>query len=185
MQYIPNLKEKYRNEVVPALQKEFNYLSIMQVPTLEKIVLNRGVGEAVADKSLIDMTQEELTAVTGQKAIPTYSKKAISNFKLKSGVPIGVKVTLRRDRMYEFLERLIAIALPRIKDFNGVNTKFDGKGNYSLGVEEQIIFPEINIDKVKKIIGMEINFITTAQTDEESYALLREFGLPFKNLKRS
>ena len=180
MNYTPNLKKKYREEVVPALVKEFNYKSTMQVPRLEKIVVNRGVGKAVADKKLIEVAQEELSNITGQKAVQTFSKKDISNFKLRKGMPIGVKVTLRREKMYEFLERLIAVALPRIRDFNGVTAKFDGRGNYTLGITEQIIFPEIDIDKIHSIIGMEISFVTTANTDEEGYALLKEFGIPFK-----
>jgi len=165
---------------VPALMKEFGYKSVMQVPKLTKIVVNQGIGLAVADKKLIDVAQEELTMITGQKAIQTMSKKDISNFKLRKKMPIGVKVTLRRENMYEFLERLINAALPRIRDFKGVNTKFDGRGNYTLGISEQIIFPEIDIDKISKIMGLEITFITTARTDEEGFALLREFGLPFK-----
>ncbi len=185
MDYIPTLKKKYREEVIPALQKEFNYKSIMQVPKLQKIVINRGVGEAVADKKMVELAQEELTAIAGQKAVLTMSKKAISNFKLREKMPIGVKVTLRKDNMYEFLDRLISTALPRIRDFNGVTTKFDGRGNYTLGITEQIIFPEIDIDKVKKILGLEISFITSTENDEEGYALLREFGIPFKNLKRN
>jgi len=184
MEYQARLQKKYTDEIVPALMKEFNYKSIMQVPKLEKIVLNRGVGEAVADKKLIETAQEELTLIAGQKAIKTYSKKAISNFKLRENTPIGVKVTLRRTRMYEFLDRLISVALPRVKDFNGVESNFDGRGNYSLGIEEQIIFPEINLDKVEKITGLEANFVISAPTDEEGYALLREFGMPFKNLKK-
>ncbi len=184
MDYQPVLQKRYKEEIVPALMKEFKYDSIMQVPRLEKIVLNRGVGEAVADKKLIETAQEELTLIAGQQAIKTYSKKAISNFKLREDTPIGVKVTLRRERMYEFLERLISVALPRVKDFNGVESKFDGRGNYSLGLEEQIIFPEINMDKVHKIIGLEAVFVTNAPTDEEGFALLREFGMPFKNLKK-
>ncbi len=184
MDYKPQLLTKYKNEIIPALMKEFNYKSIMQVPRLNKIVLNRGVGEAVMDKKLIETAQEELTAIAGQQAMKTYSKKAISNFKLRENTPIGVKVTLRHERMYEFLERLISVALPRVKDFNGVNSNFDGRGNYSLGLDEQIIFPEVNMDKVQKVIGLEAVFVTSAPTDEEGYALLREFGMPFKNLKK-
>jgi large subunit ribosomal protein L5 len=165
--------------------KQFGYTSIMQVPKLEKIVINEGVGEAVADKKLIEIAQEELTIIAGQKAVQTRSRKDISNFKLRKGMPIGVRVTLRGERMYEFLERLIAVALPRIRDFKGINEKFDGMGNYTLGIKEQIIFPEIDIDKITKILGMEICFVTTAKTDEEGYALLREFGLPFKNAKKA
>lgn len=184
MEYVPRLKAKFREEIVPALKKEFNYSSVMQVPHLEKIVINQGVGAAVADKKLIEIALNELTAITGQKAVSTMSKKDISNFKLRRKMPIGVKVTLRKDNMYEFLDRLINISLPRIRDFKGVNAKFDGKGNYTLGIAEQIIFPEIDIDKVTKILGMEITFVTTARTDEEGYALLKEFGMPFKNIKR-
>lgn len=184
MDYQPALQKKYKEEIIPALMKEFNYKSIMQVPCLEKIVINRGVGEAVADKKLIESAQEELTLIAGQKAIKTFSKKAISNFKLREETPIGVKVTLRKVVMYEFLERLISVALPRVKDFNGVESNFDGRGNYSLGIEEQIIFPEINMDNVHKIIGLEANFVTSAPTDEEGFALLRAFGMPFKNLKK-
>jgi large subunit ribosomal protein L5 len=180
MKYIADLKKKYTGEVIPALMKEFGYKSIMQVPKLTKIVINQGVGLAVADKKLIDLAQEELTMISGQKAVQTMSKKDISNFKLRKKMPIGVKVTLRREKMYEFLERFINASLPRIRDFKGVNTKFDGRGNYTLGITEQIIFPEIDIDKISKIMGLEITFITTARTDEEGLALLREFGLPFK-----
>ncbi|HOK51007.1 MAG TPA: 50S ribosomal protein L5 [Bacteroidales bacterium] len=184
MKYIPNLKLKYKNEIVPALMKEFNYTTVMQVPRLEKICINQGVGAAVSDKKLIEVAASELTAITGQKAVLTYAKKDISNFKLRKNMPIGVKVTLRNDRMYEFLERLIHVALPRIRDFKGVNAKFDGRGNYTLGIREQIIFPEIDIDKVTKIMGMEISFVTNARTDEEAFALLREFGIPFKTTKK-
>ena len=185
MDYQPTLEKQYKEEIVPALMKEFNYQSVMQVPKLNKIVLNRGVGEAVMDKKMVETAQEELTLIAGQKAIKTFSKKAISNFKLREDTPIGVKVTLRRDRMYEFLERLIRVALPRVKDFNGINSNFDGRGNYSLGLEEQIIFPEVNLDKIQKIIGLEAVFVTSAPTDEEGFALLREFGLPFKNMKKA
>ena len=185
MAYIPTLKTTYKEQIVPALMKQFGYTSIMQVPKLEKIVINEGVGEAVADKKLIEIAQEELTIIAGQKAVQTRSRKDISNFKLRKGMPIGVRVTLRGERMYEFLERLIAVALPRIRDFKGINEKFDGRGNYTLGIKEQIIFPEIDIDKITKILGMEICFVTTAKTDEEGYALLREFGLPFKNAKKA
>lgn len=181
--YIPRLKTKYHKEIVPKLRKEFNYKSVMQVPKLQKIVINRGVGEAVADKRLIESSIEEITAIAGQKAIATISKKDISNFKLRKQTPIGVKVTLRNQRMYEFLDRLISVALPRVRDFKGVGFKFDGKGNYTLGITEQIIFPEIDLDKINKILGLQITFVTTAKTDEEAYALLREFGMPFKNLK--
>ena len=184
MEYVPSLKKKYQEEVVPALTKEFGYHSVMQVPRLEKIVINRGVGRAVADKKLIEVAQEELTNITGQKAVQTISKRDISNFKLRQKMPIGVKVTLRRERMYEFLERLIAVALPRIRDFNGVNAKFDGRGNYTLGITEQIIFPEIDIDKLHSIIGMEISFVTTANSDEEGFALLKGFGMSFKSINK-
>ncbi|MEY1638610.1 50S ribosomal protein L5 [Tenuifilum osseticum] len=184
MEYVPTLKKKYREEIVPALMKQFNYKSVMQVPRLEKIVINQGIGQAVADRKLIEQAQAELTMIAGQKAVQTYSRKDISNFKLRKGVPIGLKVTLRRERMYEFLERLINVSLPRIRDFKGINDKFDGRGNYTLGIQEQIIFPEIDIDKVSKILGAEITFVTTSENDEEAYALLREFGLPFKNAKK-
>jgi large subunit ribosomal protein L5 len=185
MSYIPNLKSKYRAEIIPALKSEFGYKSIMQVPKLEKICLNQGIGQAVSDKKMIDAAIVEMTSISGQKAVATKSKKDISNFKLRKGVPIGARVTLRGDKMYEFLERLIIVALPRIRDFRGVNDKgFDGRGNYTLGVTEQIIFPEINIDKVSKIMGMDITFVTNATTDKEAYSLLKEFGLPFKNIKK-
>ena len=185
MEYVPELRKKYKEVIVPALTKEFNYTTPMQVPRLEKIVINQGVGKAIADKKIIDTAAEELTAITGQKAMKTLSRKDISNFKLRKKMPIGVKVTLRKDRMYEFLERLIVVALPRIRDFKGVNSKLDGKGNYTLGITEQIIFPEIDIDKITTLLGMDITFVTSAQTDEEGYALLREFGIPFKNLKKN
>jgi large subunit ribosomal protein L5 len=185
MDYTPALKKKYTDEVVPAMMKQFKYETVMQVPRLQKIVINQGVGQAVADKKLIEIAQTELTAIAGQKAVQTVSRKDISNFKLRREMPIGVRVTLRRERMYEFLERLIAAALPRIRDFRGVNSKFDGKGNYTLGISEQIIFPEIDIDKINKIMGMEITFVTTANTDEEGFALLKEFGIPFKNVKKN
>ncbi|MBN2612188.1 MAG: 50S ribosomal protein L5 [Bacteroidales bacterium] len=185
MAYVPNLKSKYKDEIIPALTKEFGYKSNMQVPRLDKIIINQGVGQAVADKKLVDLAQQELTMIAGQKAIQTVSKKDISNFKLRRKMPIGVKVTLRKNNMYEFLERLICVALPRIRDFKGINSKLDGRGNYTLGITEQIIFPEIDIDKINKILGMEITFVTTAKTDEEAFALLREFGLPFKNIKRN
>jgi large subunit ribosomal protein L5 len=180
MKHTVDLKKKYDGEIIPALMKEFGYKSIMQVPKLTKIIINQGIGLAVADKKLIDSAQEELTMITGQKAIQTMSKKDISNFKLRKKMPIGVKVTLRKDKMYEFLERLINTALPRIRDFKGVNTKLDGRGNYTLGISEQIIFPEIDMDKINKIMGLEISFITSARTDEEGFALLKEFGIPFK-----
>lgn len=179
--YSPRLKDRYRAEVVPALQKKFNYKSSMQVPRIEKICLNQGIGEAVADKKLIESAIKEMTTITGQKAVPTKSKKDISNFKLRKGVAIGVRVTLRGDKMYEFLDRLVSAALPRIRDFKGINEKgFDGHGNYTMGITEQIIFPEIDIDKVNKILGMDITIVTTAKTNEEAKALLTEFGLPFK-----
>ena len=177
------LKKDYTERIVPALEKEFNYTSVMQVPRLTKIVINQGLGMATADKKVIETAINELTAITGQKAVPTLSKKDISNFKVRKTMPIGVRVTLRRDRMYEFLERLIRIALPRIRDFKGIEGKLDGRGNYTLGITEQIIFPEINIDTISKLMGMNITFVTTAQTDEEGYALLKQFGLPFKNAK--
>jgi large subunit ribosomal protein L5 len=186
--YIPALKKQYREVIIPALMKEFEYKSVMQVPKLQKIVINQGVGAAaVGDdkKKLIEVAQQELSAIAGQRAVITRSKKDISNFKLRKGMPIGLKVTLRGDRMYEFFERLIAIALPRIRDFKGINDKFDGRGNYTLGIEEQIIFPEIDIDKVSKIMGMEISFICSSDSDKESYSLLRLFGLPFKNAKKN
>lgn len=185
MKYVPNLKSRYNETIVPALMKEFKYTSIMQVPRLEKIVINQGVGQAVADKKMVDNALAEMAAITGQKAQATVSKKDISNFKLRKNTAIGVKVTLRKERMYEFLERLINASLPRIRDFKGVNNKMDGRGNYTLGITEQIIFPEIDIDKVSKILGMEISFVTTAKTDEEGFALLREFGIPFKSLKKN
>ena len=181
MNYVPTLKKMYKEQVVPALVKEFGYTSVMQVPVLEKIVINQGLGQAVADKKII----EELTKITGQKAVTTKSRKDISNFKLRKGMTIGARVTLRHNKMYEFLERLIAVALPRIRDFKGINDKFDGQGNYTLGIAEQIIFPEIDIDKITKILGMEITFVTSAKTDEEAYALLKQFGLPFKNHKKN
>lgn len=182
--YVPSLQAKYKEEIVAKLMKEFGYTSVMQVPKLSKITINQGIGAATGDKKLVEVAQQELSAITGQKAVLTYSRKDISNFKLRKGMPIGVKVTLRATKMYEFLERLIAISLPRIRDFKGINEKFDGKGNYTLGVKEQIIYPEIDIDKVTKIMGMEITFVTSAQKDEEAFALLREFGLPFKNIKK-
>ena len=179
------LKNDYKERIVPALMKEFNYTTVMQVPVLKKIVINQGLGQAVADKKIIETAISELTAITGQKAIATLSRKDISNFKLRKKMPIGVMVTLRRERMYEFLERLIRVALPRIRDFKGIESKFDGRGNYTLGIQEQIIFPEINIDTITKLLGMNITFVTSAQTDEEGYALLREFCLPFKNAKKN
>ena len=175
-----SLKQDYQERIVPALTKEFGYTTIMQVPRLEKIVLNQGLGIAVADKKIIETAIAEMTAITGQKAVQTVSKKDISNFKLRKKMPIGVRVTLRDRKMYEFLERLVRVALPRIRDFKGIESKLDGRGNYTLGITEQIIFPEINIDSINKILGMNITFVTTAKTDEEGYALLLEFGLPFK-----
>jgi len=183
MKNVPTLQKKYTEAVVPALMKEFSYKSVMQVPKLEKIVLNQGMGAAIADKKLIEVATEEMSNIAGQKAVQTLSRKDISNFKLRKKMPIGVRVTLRSAKMYEFLERLIVVALPRIRDFNGIEGKLDGRGNYTLGITEQIIFPEIVLDKVSRITGMNITFVTTAQTDEEGYALLREFGLPFKNAK--
>ena len=183
--YTPRLADKYRNEVVPALMKKFGYKSIMQAPKLEKICLNRGVNGAVTDKKLVDVAVDELTTISGQKAVSTTSKKDISNFKLRKNMPIGAKVTLRGTKMYEFLDRLISVSLPRVRDFKGINDKaFDGRGNYTLGITEQIIFPEIDIDKVNKITGMDITFVTTANTNEEAYELLRELGMPFKNVKK-
>ena len=183
--YIPRMQTKYSNEVVPALMKKFDYKSIMQVPHLEKICLNRGVNGAVADKKLVDIAVDEMSQITGQKAVATTSKKDISNFKLRKAMPIGARVTLRGAKMYEFLDRLISTALPRVRDFKGVNEKsFDGRGNYTLGITEQIIFPEIDIDKVNKITGMDITFVTTAQTNEEAFELLKELGMPFRINKK-
>jgi len=181
MAYIPRLKQEYREKVIPALKDEFGYVNVMQVPKLKKIVLSKGVGDAVADKKLIDHAVEELGAITGQKAIATISKKDVASFKLRKGMPIGAKVTLRGERMYEFLDRLITTALPRVRDFNGIRaTGFDGRGNYSLGITEQIIFPEIDIDKINRISGMDITFVTSADTDKEAKSLLTELGLPFQ-----
>ncbi|MCH5220672.1 MAG: 50S ribosomal protein L5 [Muribaculaceae bacterium] len=177
------LQKEYKERIVPALEKEFNYTTVMQVPRLEKIVINQGIGAATQDKKLIENAINELTAITGQKAVATLSKKDISNFKLRKKMPVGVRVTLRRERMYEFLERLVRVALPRIRDFKGIESKLDGRGNYTLGITEQIIFPEINIDNINKLMGMNITFVTSANTDEEGYALLKHFGLPFKNAK--
>ena len=185
MSTIINFKEDYKNRIVPALVKEFSYQSVMQAPKLTKIVINQGLGIAVADKKIIETAINELTAITGQKAVATYSKKDISNFKLRKKMAIGARVTLRHDKMYEFLERLIRVALPRTRDFRGIEAKLDGRGNYTLGIQEQIIFPEINIDKISKILGMNITLVTTAETDEEGYALLKEFGLPFKTEKKT
>lgn len=184
MEYVPTLKKKYTEEIIPALTEQFGYSSVMQVPKLKKIVINRGIGQAIADKKMIDIAQEELSNIAGQHSVQTISTKDISNFKLRKGMPIGVKVTLRRERMYEFLERLVNVALPRIRDFNGIGATFDGRGNYTLGITEQIIFPEIDIDKINKISGMDITFVTSAETDEEGFALLKSFGLPFKNVKK-
>lgn len=178
------LKKAYTEQIAPALLKQFNYSSKMQVPVLKKIVINQGLGDATQDKKIIDVAINEISAITGQKAVATYSKKDIANFKLRKKMPIGVMVTLRRERMYEFLEKLVRVALPRIRDFKGVEAKFDGRGNYTLGIQEQIIFPEINIDSVDRIQGMNITFVTSAKTDEEGYALLKEFGIPFKNAKK-
>ena len=178
------LKNEYKEQIAPALKKQFNYSSAMQIPVLKKIVVNMGLGDATQDKKIIDVAINELTAITGQKAVATYSKKDIANFKLRKKMPIGVMVTLRREHMYEFLEKLVRVALPRIRDFKGIESKFDGRGNYTLGVQEQIIFPEINIDQIDRILGMNITFVTSAQTDEEGFALLKAFGLPFKNANK-
>ena len=176
-----SLKKEYAERIAPALMKQFNYSSSMQIPVLKKIVINQGLGIATADKKIIDVAINELTAITGQKAVPTLSRKDVSNFKLRKKMPIGVTVTLRRERMYEFLEKLVRVALPRIRDFKGIQSKLDGRGNYTLGIQEQIIFPEINIDAIDRLLVMNITFVTSAPTDEEGYALLKEFGLPFKN----
>ena len=178
------LKNVYAEQIAPALQKQFNYSSPMQVPALKKIVVNQGLGSATADKKIIEIAMNEIAQITGQKPVTTLSKKDISNFRLRRKMPIGVMVTLRRDRMYEFLEKLVRVSLPRIRDFKGIESKFDGRGNYTLGITEQIIFPEINIDQVEKISGMNITFVTSAKTDEEGYALLKAFGLPFKDAKK-
>ena len=175
------LKKVYKETIAPELKKQFNYTSAMHIPELKKIVVNMGLGDATQDKKIIEVAVNEITAITGQKAVATYSKKDIANFKLRKKMPIGVMVTLRRERMYEFLERLVRVALPRIRDFKGIQTKFDGRGNYNLGIQEQIIFPEINIDTIDRIQGMNITFVTSAKTDEEGFALLKAFGLPFKN----
>ena len=180
-----SLKKDYVERIAPALKKQFNYTSTMQIPVLKKIVINQGLGMATADKKIIDVAINEVSAIAGQKAVATVSKKDVANFKLRKKMPIGVMVTLRRERMYEFLEHLIRVALPRIRDFKGIESKFDGRGNYTLGIQEQIIFPEINIDTIDRILGMNITFVTTAKTDEEGYALLKEFGLPFKNAKNA
>lgn len=184
MKHTANLKKEYLDRIAPALMKKFNYSSSMQIPVLKKIVINQGLGMATADKKIIDIAINELTDITGQKAVATVSRKDVSNFKLRKKMPIGVMVTLRRERMYEFLEKLVRVALPRIRDFKGIESKFDGHGNYTLGIQEQIIFPEINLDSIERILGMNITFVTSAPTDEEGYALLQEFGLPFKNAKK-
>ena len=178
------LKKVYKESIAPSLQKQFNYSSSMQIPVLKKIVINQGLGDATQDKKIIDVAINEISSITGQKAVATYSRKDIANFKLRKKMPIGVMVTLRRERMYEFLEKLVRIALPRIRDFKGIESKFDGRGNYTLGISEQIIFPEINLDQIDRIQGMNITFVTSAKTDEEGYALLKGFGLPFKNAKK-
>lgn len=181
MKYVPRLKDKYQKEVVPALMQQFNYTTVMQAPRLEKICINQGIGAATGDKKLVDNAANELTTITGQRAVSTKARTSVSNFKLREGMPIGVRVTLRGDRMFEFLDRLISVSLPRVRDFRGVNDKsFDGRGNYTIGITEQIVFPEIDIDKVSKIMGMDITFVTTAKTDAEAYALLKEMGMPFK-----
>ena len=177
------LKKVYKETIAPELQKQFNYSSTMQIPVLKKIVINQGLGDATQDKKIVDVAVNEITAITGQKAVATYSKKDIANFKLRKKMPIGVMVTLRGARMYEFLEKLIRVSLPRIRDFKGIESKFDGRGNYTLGITEQIIFPEINIDEIDRIQGMNITFVSSANTDEEGFALLKAFGLPFKNVK--
>jgi len=182
---VPRLKERFVKEIVPSLKEKFQYKSVMQVPKITKIVINKGVGAAVSDKKLVDVAVDEITQIAGQRAVATISKKAISNFKLRENMPIGVKVTLRGDRMYEFLDRLTTVSLARVRDFKGISEKgFDGRGNYTLGIKEQIIFPEISIDKVSKISGMDITFVTTASTDEEAYALLAAVGMPFSNIKK-
>jgi large subunit ribosomal protein L5 len=180
MNYVPRLKTKYQNEVAPALMQQFNYSSVMQVPRIEKVCINQGIGDATGDKKLVDNAAAELAIIVGQKAVPTKAKTSISNFKLREGMPIGVRVTLRGERMYEFLDRFLNISLPRVRDFRGVNDKsFDGRGNYTMGITEQIIFPEIDIEKVSKIMGMDVTIVTTAKTDAEAYALLKEMGMPF------
>ena len=185
MKHQPRLQKKYQEEIIPALTKQFDYKTVMQVPKLTKISVNQGIGAALTDKKLIDTGVAEMTAITGQKAVPTMSKRDISNFKLRKGNPVGVRVTLRGEKMYEFLDRVVSVALPRVRDFRGINDKgFDGRGNYSFGITEQLIFPEIDIDKVTKINGMDITIVTSASTDAEAFALLKEFGLPFKNQKK-
>lgn len=186
MSYVPRYKSKYKDEVIPKLMEEFKYSSIMQVPRLEKICINQGLGDAVADKKVIDNALVDLTTISGQKAVVTKARNSISNFKLREGMPIGIRVTLRNERMYEFLDRLISVTLPRVRDFKGINDKsFDGRGNYSMGITEQIIFPELDIDKIAKVLGMNITFVTSAKTDKEAFALLSALGLPFKNQKNS
>ena len=186
MKYTPRLKTKYRQEIVPRLMEQFQYKTVMQVPRIEKICLNQGVGQATSDKKLVDNALQEMTMIAGQKAVPTKARKSISNFKLREAMTIGARVTLRQDRMYEFLDRLITVALPRVRDFRGINDKsFDGRGNYSMGVTEQIIFPEIDLDKVNKITGMDITIVTSANTDAEALALLKEMGMPFKNQQKN
>jgi large subunit ribosomal protein L5 len=181
--YRPELEVKYKDEIIPALMKEFSYSTVMQVPRLKKIVLNQGVGQAIADKKILEFGLKEMSDIAGQKAVQTYSSKDISNFKLRKDMPIGIMVTLREERMYEFLQRLISVALPRIRDFKGISAKLDGRGNYTLGITEQIIFPEIDLDKIAKIMGLQITFVTSAKSDEEALALLKHFGLPFKTSK--
>ncbi len=184
MSYVPRLKEFYKKEVTPKLLEQFKYSSVMQVPRVEKICINQGIGGATQDKKLVEISLNEMSQITGQKAVPCKAKKSVSNFKLRDGMTIGAKVTLRDSKMYEFLDRLISVALPRVRDFRGINDKsFDGRGNYTLGVKEQIIFPEINIDKVNRITGMDITIVTSAKTDSEAYALLKELGMPFKNMR--
>ncbi len=186
MSYIPRLKTKYQEEVSPKLMEEFQYKSVMEVPRLVKISLNQGLGDATGDKKLVDNAINEMSIISGQKAVPTYARKSISNFKLREGMPIGARVTLRNDQMYEFLDRFITVSLPRVRDFRGINDKsFDGRGNYSIGITEQIIFPEIDIDKVNRISGMDITIVTTAKTDAEALALLKHLGLPFKNQRNN
>ncbi len=186
MSYQPRLKKKYRDEIVPKLMEQFEYKSVMQVPKLLKVSINQGIGDAVSDKKLVDSALNELSTIVGQKAVPTKAKKSVSNFKLREGMTIGVKVTLRNDQMYEFLDRLVSIALPRVRDFKGINEKsFDGRGNYTMGITEHIIFPEIDIDKVNKIVGMDISFVTSAKNDTEAMLLLKELGLPFRNQQRN
>jgi large subunit ribosomal protein L5 len=186
MSYVPSLKKQYREKIAPALKEQFQYKSVMQIPKLVKICINQGVGEATQDKKLVDNALNEITLISGQKAVPTIARKSISNFKLREFMPIGARVTLRDEKMYEFLERFISIALPRVRDFRGISDKsFDGRGNYSLGIKEQIIFPEINIDKINKVTGMDITFVTTAKTDAEALALLKELGFPFKNQRNN